>query len=776
MILMEENEKGGSMELQLPKANVLLVDDKPEQLLALETILAGLDQNLVRAGSAREALKFLLNEHVALILLDVQMPGLNGFELAELIRERERTQHTPIIFVTADSDNEEHRFKGYSLGAVDYLTKPIDAEVLKSKVRFFTRLYLQQEQIRSQARDLEIANSRLDTLNVDLERRVRLRTQELERANSELETEVKERRRSEARLATEHAITKTLAGAETLNEAIPAVLNTFIENLGASVAMMWETTSSGSALRCTHLEVPPNEQAALAPFAAATRRYTFSIGVGLPGHVWNVGTPVWIPNTLHGDQFPRARIAATAGLHSAVAFPISIGGTFFGVIEFFSREPLHPSRSLTGMLEAIASEIAQFIQKKRVEEEREKLLLREKTLREDAEAANRLKDEFLATVSHELRTPLNSILGWSQVVLLDTKGTENIQTALKVINRNAQSQAQLIEDLLDASRLISGKLALELGPTEIRPVLEAAIEAVRPAAEEKGLTLETRFDQESDVLTCDANRLQQMVWNLVSNAVKFTPDGGRITIGSEFRGDHLDIVVSDSGVGISQDFLPYVFDRFRQQDSSSTRRHHGLGLGLAIVKHLAELHGGSVSVRSEGLDLGSTFTITLPATQAAIGPERASSESILIEGTDGDSMYLDGVKVLVVDDDVDTCHMLKFALRRHGAAVEAVNCASDAMRTIAEERPEVLIADINMPEEDGYSLIRRVRRMQDDRLSAIPAVAVTAMARSEDTERALSAGFQIHLPKPINISELVESIKRLISRPGGNVKIREALG
>ncbi len=213
-------------------------------------------------------------------------------------------------------------------------------------------------------------------------------------------------------------------------------------------------------------------------------------------------------------------------------------------------------------------------------------------------------------------------------MLLEDNGNENIRSALEVINRNALSQAQLIEDLLDASRLISGKLALELGPTEVVPVLEAAIQSVRPAAEEKGLKLETQFDQTEGAITCDANRLQQMVWNLVSNAVKFTPAGGRITVGFEFRGGYLDIVVSDTGVGISQEFLPFVFDRFRQQDSSSTRRHHGLGLGLAIVKHLAELHGGSVSVASEGAGLGSAFTIRLPATQVATQPEMAFTEGI----------------------------------------------------------------------------------------------------------------------------------------------------
>lgn len=745
------------------KANVLLVDDKPENLLALETVLADLGQNLVRATSAREALKFLLLEDVALILLDVQMPGLDGFELAELIRERERTQNTPIIFVTANTDNEDFKFKGYSLGAVDYLTKPIDPEILKSKVGFFSKLFLQQQEIRRQAKELEAAIGRLDTLNIELEERVKLRTLELERANRDLEFEVKERRESEARLATEHSVTRTLASAYGINEAVPGILQTFTENMGAAVASMWELSPGGSVLRCSHIEVAKEESAAMAAFVAESRRHSFSIGGGFPGHVWNVGAPVWLPNTLHGNQFPRARVAASAGLHSAVGFPITIGGAFFAVIEFYTREPLSSSPQLTGMLEAIGSEIAQFIQKKRIEEEREKLLQREKSLREEAEAANRLKDDFLATVSHELRTPLNSILGWSQVILLDESGDEAVRSALETINRNALSQAQLIEDLLDASRLITGKLMLDLSPTHLVPVLEAAVEAVRPAAEKKRLTVETRYDPKAVAITCDPSRLQQMVWNLVTNAVKFTPAGGKVTVGYESEGDSVALVVSDTGVGISPEFLPFVFDRFRQQDSSSTRKHQGLGLGLAIVKHLAELHGGSVSAESDGLGLGATFTIHLPAGEAAVVPP-APENGVRREDTQLNGKALTGVKVLVVDDDMDTCNMLKFALRLHGAEVEAANSAVDALKAIAERPPDVLLADINMPGEDGYSLIKKIRGLPDDHAASIAAVAVTALARPEDSDRAFAEGFQTHLPKPIQIDELLEAIKKVISR------------
>jgi DNA-binding response OmpR family regulator len=530
------------------KANVLLVDDKTENLLALETVLENLGQNLIRASSAREALRFLLLEDVALILLDVQMPGLSGFELAELIRERERTQHTPIIFISATSVNEQFIFKGYSLGAVDYLTKPVEPEILKSKVRFFSRLYLQQAEIRRQARELGEANARLDHANLGLEERVAQRTQELEKANLELEFEVRERRESEARLATEHAITRSLALADKVETAIAEILKSFIENIGATVAAHWEVLPDGKAIACKQVEFDSSQFAKVAPFVNETTRGEFPIGIGLPGQVWSQKGMLWIPNTATYENFPRAKYATAAGLHSGVGFPIKLGNDVCGVIEFFTRSPLQAEQKLLDMLEAIGSEIGQFIKNKRFEEEREILLVREKSLREEAEKANRLKDEFLATLSHELRTPLNSILGWSQIVLGDMVDEDGIRTALETIHRNATSQAQLIEELLEASRLITGKILLNLGPTEIAPVLEAAVDVVRPKAAAKEIELVTDIQADTVTITSDGNRLQQMVLNLLTNAVKFTPTGGRVEIRTRRDNDSLKIIVSDTGI------------------------------------------------------------------------------------------------------------------------------------------------------------------------------------------------------------------------------------
>ncbi|HZH35558.1 MAG TPA: ATP-binding protein, partial [Pyrinomonadaceae bacterium] len=658
-----------SSELQ---ANILLVDDRPENLLAMESILSDLGQNLVRATSGREALRFLLEEDFALILLDVQMPGLNGFELAELIRERDRTQRTPIIFISAVSKNEQYIFKGYSLGAVDYLTKPFEPEILRSKVKFFTELYRQNQRIIRQAELLEQANKKLDSLNNDLEVRVQERTAQLQATNQELEAEINVRKEAEARLATEHAITRTLSEANSLESAASSILKSFCEHLGADVSMMWLPDSTGKLLCCTNIETSP-KAGDITAFVVESRRANLPYGIGLPGHVWEKNAPIWLPNTIRGEKYPRAAFAANVGLHSAIGFPIKIGRKFYGVIEFFTRSPLPSSQPLINMVEAVGSEIGQFIQRKRVELERESLLMREKALREQAETASRLKDEFLATVSHELRTPLNSILGWCQMIQTGRLEDTDQNRALETIHRNARAQAQLIDDLLDTSRLITGNLRLNLTPTQIIPVIESAIDVVRPAAEVKGITISTSFSSEVPTLTCDSHRLQQMIWNLLTNAVKFTPTGGLVEVRLEQNGDNLHIIVRDTGQGISPEFLPFVFDRFRQADSSITRRQGGLGLGLAIVRHLAELHGGSIRAVSEGQGKGATFIVTLPTSLMSPeivpdAPQEVTNSDNLENDSKGD---LKNIRVLVVDDDDDTREMMVYVLNHWEAQTQA---------------------------------------------------------------------------------------------------------
>jgi len=745
------------------QATVLLVDDRPENLLAMETTLADLGQNLVRANSAQEALRFLMVNDVALILLDVQMPGVNGFELAELIRERERTQDTPIIFVSATSKEERYIFKGYSLGAVDYLTKPFEPEILKSKVRFFSRLFLQHQEIRRQSVLLERTNTELDSLNCDLETRVQLRTHQLETANAELEKEITVRKESEARLATEHAVTRALADGKDLENAAPKILRAFCEHMEADIVCLWLQDETADILTCAHIEKSCNGETSDL-FVEESRQNTFSLGKGLPGKVWEKNEPVWISNTVHSDKFPRARIAAAAGLNSGVGFPINVDRQFHGAIEFFTRRPPSPDQPFLNMLEAIGSEIGQFVQRKRVEAERESLLLREKSLREQAERANRLKDEFLATVSHELRTPLNAILGWGKILMGKEIDEAALASAGEAIHRNARSQAQLIEDLLDTSRLITGNLRLNLAPTPVVDVIESAIEVVRSAADSKRITLSTAYNSDVESIICDPQRLQQIVWNLLTNAIKFTPNEGEVSINLDREDSMIRLVVSDTGTGIAPEFLPFVFDRFRQEDSSSTRMHDGLGLGLAIVRNLTELHGGSVSVESGGPAKGSAFTVILPAALISgvpgeIPDASTNGHSDIALGPD-----LQGVRILLVDDDADTCEMLTFALSLLGAETFCSSSVSDAFIALAEHSPDILLTDINMPDEDGYSFIGKLRSMPPENGANIPVIAITAMARPEDSEKVLSAGFQVHLPKPVDIEELSATILNLLKK------------
>jgi PAS domain S-box-containing protein len=391
----------------------------------------------------------------------------------------------------------------------------------------------------------------------------------------------------------------------------------------------------------------------------------------------------------------------------------------------------------------------------RAERERDEFLLRERAARADAEAANRAKDEFLATVSHELRTPLNAILGWAHMLRTGKFEPALEARAMETIERNAKSQAQLIEDILDVSRIVTGKLRLDVHPIDLAPVIEQAIEAVRPAAEAKSIRLQPVLDPRAGPISGDPNRIQQVVWNLLSNAVKFTPRDGRVQVRLERVNSQVEIIVSDTGQGISPEFLPHAFDRFRQADGTSTRRHGGLGLGLAIVRHLVEMHGGTVQAQSPGEGLGATFTVKLPliaVRQDARDSGRA--HPALGRETLSESPSLAGLRVMIVDDEPDTREMLRIMIERLGAKVWPCSSASEAFDVLQTWQPDVLVSDIEMPGEDGYELMRRLRQWESTRGRQTPSVALTAYARVEDRVRVLEAGYQIHLAKPVDPAEL----------------------
>jgi PAS domain S-box-containing protein len=383
-----------------------------------------------------------------------------------------------------------------------------------------------------------------------------------------------------------------------------------------------------------------------------------------------------------------------------------------------------------------------------------------------AEEASRLKDEFLATVSHELRTPLTSILGWVHLLRTRQHDPQKVAQAVEVIERNARSQAQLIDDLLDVSRIILGKMRLDVQPLDLGLLIEAAIESVRPAAEAKGVRLQKTLDTGVGAVSGDAARLQQVVWNLLSNAVKFTPKGGRVQVRLERINSHVEITVSDSGIGIRPEFLPHVFERFRQADQTMRRQQGGLGLGLAIVRHLVELHGGEVGVESPGEGQGTTFRVVLPIMivhQAARGPQRVHPRVSTRSGPLEVMQRLDGVRILVVDDEADTRDLLATLLRQYGAQVTTAHSAQAALQAIVQQPSDVLVSDIGMPGEDGYALIRQIRSLPATQGGQTPAVALSAYARPEDRIQALQAGYQTHLAKPVEPAELVAVIASLAS-------------
>jgi PAS domain S-box-containing protein len=448
-----------------------------------------------------------------------------------------------------------------------------------------------------------------------------------------------------------------------------------------------------------------------------------------------------------------------------------LGGLFFGHPEegVFSERAARIVEGLAAQT-AVAMDNARLYEAaQRSRAEAEQSVEEKERLYREAQESNRLKDEFLATVSHELRTPLTSILGWAHMLRTGQFGDGDSAKALETIERNARAQGQLIDDLLDVSRIITGKLRIDVRPVDPNSFIESAIEAVRPAAEAKGVRVQRIMDTGVVSVSGDPVRLQQVIWNLLSNAIKFTPRGGRVQVRLERVNSHLEIAVSDSGVGIEPEFLPFVFDRFRQADQRTTRKHGGLGLGLAIARHLVEIHGGSVRAESPGAGQGSTFTVLLPV--APVYQSSGTEARVHPAARDTLPVYecpdrLDGLKVLVVDDEPDTRELLKIGLGQCGATVTAVGSAAEALKAITAEPPDLLISDIGMPEEDGYELIRQVRQMPAQNGGKVPAIALTAYARVEDRMQALRAGYQMHVPKPVELAELVAVAASLIQRGG----------
>ena len=712
--------------------NILMVDDSPTNLLALEAILRAPGRNLTRASSGEDALRYLLNNEAAVILLDVYMPGIDGFQTAELIRSREKSRDIPIIFLTANTTGTSHLGRGYSLGAVDYIVKPIEPEILRSKVAVFVELYKKTREIAQQAHLLHEKNLELESANL-------ARLNMLIDLGHELAAEHDPVRVLEKFCGSARQIVGAETAAVAMFDNESQTLRYFFfcnsdkrtsspDGIPAATREALErVVSERRTLRLSE------EDSILAEEAYPESMQSF-LGAPL---LSSLGVSGWfyLLNKVEADGFSEAdeRLAATLAAQVNVAY---------------ENARLHAEA------QCHAAELRrEMAVRKQAEEERAQLLVREQSARLEAEQANRTKDVFLAILSHELRTPLTAILGWSHIMRSSTLSKNELSHGLETIERNARSQSQLIDDLLDVSRIITNKLEIEYCAVDLSIIIEAAVDSVRPALEAKEIELQTCIESGAPVLG-DATRLQQIFWNLFSNAVKFTPKGGHIKVTAERRDAQIRISVIDTGIGINDELQPYIFDRFRQADGSTTRVHGGLGLGLAIVRHLVELHRGTVTVSSKGKDRGSTFTVSLPVASNADMISH-SGQPLYLEGDNGSSGLLDGLRVLVVDDEADARDLVSAILTRCGSEVRCSESVADAIQVFCEWDPDLLVSDIGMPHEDGYSLIKKVRNLRSKRAKQIPALALTAYATKEDRSRALSAGFQAHLTKPIEPGLLI---------------------
>jgi signal transduction histidine kinase/DNA-binding response OmpR family regulator len=729
------------------RINILIVDDSPTNLLALETILQAKDRNLISAGSGDDALRFLLDNEVAVILLDVFMPGIDGLDTAALIRSREKSKNTPIIFLTADSTGGRHVSRGYSLGAVDYIVKPIEPDVLRSKVAVFVELFKKTQEVKRQAELLHEKNLELENANL-------VRLAMLIDLGHELASEHDP----------ERVLKNFCRSARRVVEAQEAGIG-ILSDEGAELRYFFRCGANGAPSGGGDVTVVPaealdalisdrrplrlNESDALLHSDETDSEAAHSF-LGAPIFTVNgVRGWVYLLNKLNADDFTEAdeRLAATLATQVAIAYENA---------RLYSEAQQH------------ASELQQEVtERKQAEDERAELLVREQAARAEAELANRTKDEFLATLSHELRTPLSAILGWSHLVRSGKLDESQMSRAFETIERNARSQSQLIDDLLDVSRIITGKLDIEFNQVDVCAVLDAAIEAMRPSFQSKNLHVETEIETPDCFVDGDATRLQQIFWNLFSNAVKFTPESGQVHIKVEQFEQLVRISISDTGIGISSEFIPYIFDRFRQADGSTTRNHGGLGLGLAIVRYLIELHNGSVDVASGGTGKGSTFTVNFPLSTETAAGEKGPKAPCEAEGNGqafGSEKILAGLRVLVVDDEADARELVSAILTRCGSEVRCSDSAADALRAVNEWEPDVVVSDIGMPVEDGYSLIKKLRKMGSPRAKQIPAVALTAYVTGTDRDQALSAGFQAHLAKPVEPQALVTLIAEATGR------------
>ena len=668
--------------------DILIVDDRSTQRFTLSAALAGVGANVVEAASGPDALRHCLQHDFAVILLDLHMPEMDGFETASWVRRHPRSEHTPIIFVTADGD-DAHVRQGYRLGAVDYIQAPIDPDVLRSKVAVFVELFRRTDEARRHA----------DALH--------RRTLQMTRL-------------SELSLA--------VHGMSSPEELLGAVVDAARELTGAdegAAEVQLESPGRPGPLRTVRYAAahPPDSALCSLPPAAFAGRERGAVRLGeaeLHAH------PHW--RTLLGPS--------THGLTGWLAAPLlRRDGQLAGAIQLAKHGGEFGAED-----EALLVQLAQIGS-----------IATENTQIKEAQESNRQKDQFLATVSHELRTPLQAMLSWSSILRSQPSDPALVAKGLDVIERSANAQRQLIDDLLEVSRIVTNKLRLELSAVRLQDVVRTAADAARPVAAAKGVALSADPGDADVHVIADPHRLEQVLGNLLANAIKFTPAGGEVRAELARRGGVAQLRVTDTGDGIPTEFLPYIFEPFRQADSSSSRSHGGLGIGLAIVRHLVDLHEGTVRAESDGAGKGARFVVELPVAsgmEAEAAAERAASLG---------ERPLEGLRILLVEDVEDARDSMALLLEARGGVVTAVGSAEDALAALESGLHDVLLSDIAMPGRDGIELITAVRASG----RRIPAAALTAYARPEECTRAIRAGFDLHLAKPIREDALLTGVVEL---------------
>ncbi|MHA3770100.1 response regulator [Verrucomicrobiota bacterium sgz303538] len=717
-------EENPPVSLPDERVNILIVDDRPDKLLALEVALSELKQNIVVAQSGKEALRCLLRQEFAVILLDVNMPVMDGFETASLIRQRPRSESTPIIFVSAINDTENHVTRGYSLGAVDYILAPVVPEILRAKVAVFVELFRKTTQIKRQAEE---------------------RAQYLQEQAARAEAEA-----ARQRLAFLAEASSVLAGSLAYEETFRNLAHLVVPKL-ADFCIIDMVEDDGALRQVAVAHRDPLQESSL---RALYTRYPISVeshhGAAKVFRTGQAELCEEMDETILAELFPDVKdrsLVQMLDVHSYIAVPLQARGRVLGAITLVSTS----SERKFGPAELSLSQ--ELAQRAALALDNVRLYQAANAARQQAESASQAKDQFLAQLSHELRTPLTPVLNAVSLLESDDEITDDVRDALKMIRRNVELEARLIDDLLDLTRVSKGKVQLNLENADANALLRSTVEICQADIDEKKLDVEMRLNASKHYLRADTARMQQIFWNLIKNAVKFTPVGGRLTLTTKNDStDQLCVEVTDTGIGIEPALVSRIFNAFEQVGEGE--RFGGLGLGLAITRSLVHMHGGEIAATSEGLGKGATFTVMLPTAE----PEKRETENVSSE--EGTKERL-AMRLLLVEDHEDTSRSLSRLLQKRGYQVRTALSVAAALEEAEGYDFDVLISDMGLPDGSGIDLMKQLTLDH----CTIRGIALSGYGMEEDVQRSKSVGFREHLTKPVDISRLDDVIQKVGRQP-----------